>query len=113
MSNTWIDEVSFSGQIEFVKPNVSAAFILCFAFVTGRISPAKLNSPNTHIFEFIGKSVRAEYRAAVIAASMELSESLIPPATFTYRSWSEKTSPHRFSITAEILATLPESIFSL
>ena len=66
-----------------VKPKFFPALILCFALLTDLISPARLNSPKAAVFELTGKSVLAEYSATAIAASMELSLNLIPPATFT------------------------------
>ena len=53
-------ELSSAGLRICVKPSPSAAFIRCFVFVTGRISPARLNSPNTAVPFFTAISVLAE-----------------------------------------------------
>ena len=81
MSVQIIPSESFSGQSIFSKPKLIAVFILCFPFGTGRISPAKLNSPITAVLSGNGMEVRAEYKAAAKAPSMALSVSFIPPAT--------------------------------
>lgn len=83
MSQIWVLLSVSSGVITFVKPKFSEALILCLHFVTGLISPARLNSPKIAVLSFTGISVRAEYNAVAMAASIELSESLIPPATLT------------------------------
>ena len=82
MSFTQVMPALFSGARIFVKPRPSAVFARCFIFGTARISPARLNSPNTAVPTGTGTSVRAEYIAAARAASTALSLSRIPPATF-------------------------------
>ena len=77
------DFSSSEGERTSVNPRLSAAFIRCFVLVTGRISPARLNSPNTAVLFLTAMSVLAEYRAAARAASIELSVNFMPPATFT------------------------------
>ena len=74
---------SSSADKTLVKPRLSEFLIRCLLLETGLISPARLNSPKTATLLSSAKSVRAEYKAAASAASIELSESFMPPATFT------------------------------
>ena len=82
MSFIQVMPASSSGANSVVNPKAAAAFALCFILFTGRISPARLNSPTNAVFGGNAKSVLAEKRAAASAASMELSVSRTPPATF-------------------------------
>ena len=62
MSVQIIPSESFSGQSIFSKPKLKAVFTRCLPLGTGRISPAKLNSPTTAVLSGNGIEVRAEYK---------------------------------------------------
>ena len=77
--------------------------------LTGRISPDNPTSPAKQHVDGIGISAFEDNTAQTTAKSIAGSSTLIPPAKFKNTSFTPIRKPHRFSSTANNIASLLKS----